>query len=232
MGKRRMMYIDDIPNTPVVWNTMFTGVYSVEHGVCGFATHDKPSVFIGKPRKPWVWDVLARRGYRVKVLNVPVDIPTVWRNASTFGMDWVDAWMPPRDKFAETVGRLHKVVKLNLVGGWDLFVVWYPVPDQAHHHFFPTIHDNASLEIATRWYNRAFCYALELIELAKPDHWLIVSDHGFTSDFEEIVIDGYKQHVHVRDGLAIARGRWVPERPVQVYRWILEHVTGERQNSV
>ena len=93
--RRRLMYIDDVPLTPVVLNTMFTGKNSSVHGVLGFRHVDKPGELIGRPKIPHIWSLALARGRQVKIINVPVTIPPVWINASSEPLDWVDCWLPP-----------------------------------------------------------------------------------------------------------------------------------------
>lgn len=218
--RRQMMFVDDVPNTPVVLNNMFTGKHSREHGVLGFGEAGPTAWYIGEYRGEYVWDKLEKWGLKVRVCNVMVKIPAVWVNANTFGMSKIDACLPPKERFEETVDRLHRVIKVN-ARDCDVFICWYPIPDQAHHHFFPTVGTPESLRLAFYWYDKAFRFARELIELARPEKWLVVSDHGFTSDFEHIVVQGKKQPVHIRDALAITNVDYCPSIPIEVYEWIL-----------
>jgi len=221
---RKMLYIDDNPVTPTILNNFFTGKYSREHGVKGFRTMDKPWSLIGEYKGEYIWDLARRLGYTVKVLNVPVKVPVVNINVHLHGANWIDLWLPRKDHFREDVERLHNIAVYNASQDWDLFIVWYPIPDQAHHYFFPTLHDFNALKTAFYWYDLAFKYARHLIEIAKPKYWIILSDHGFTSDFEHIVIDKYKQPVHCRDGLAVSNSPFLPDSTIYVHYWILYHL--------
>jgi len=218
--RRTLMFIDDVPNTPCVLNTMFSGKYSIEHGVYGFRVVDgKPCTF-GVYTGKYIWDIAIEKGFNVKVMNVPVRIPPIYINVDLGELDWIDALFPPKEKFREVVEKYHRLVIENIRGEWDLFIVWYPIPDQAHHHFFPTIHNEIKFREFTYWYNKAFQFAKELIDIAKPKYFLIVSDHGFASDFEKIEIDGYPVQVHLRDALAISNRQFLPRKPIEVYYWI------------
>jgi len=219
-----MLYIDDIPITPTILHNFFTGKYSNEHGVFGFKTLDKPCSILGDYKGKYVWDIAIEHGFKVKILNVPVKIPTVNINVDLYGMNWVDAWLPLKDNFESIVDRFHEIVIRNIVKEWDLFIVWYPIPDQAHHHFFQTLHNEECLRKAFYWYNKAFKFARELITLSKPKYWIVLSDHGFSSDFEEVIAHGVKQHVHVRDGLVVSNTRELPRKTIDVYRWIIDHL--------
>lgn len=216
MGYRRMLYIDDIPNTPVAWNTIFTGKYHNEHGVYGFS--DKG--YLGKPRLPYVWDVLEQKGYKVIVANMPVKLPAVWKNVEP-PMHWFDCLWPPKERLPETCEVLHQYFKSLACREWNLLVVWYPIPDQAHHHYFPTLETRDKLEKAFQWYDLSCRYAVDLIEASKPTAWIVLSDHGMTNTYEEIVVLGKKQGLHNRDGLVVASKRPLPEKTVEVYGWIL-----------
>lgn len=221
---RNMLYIDDIPITPTVLHNFFTGKYSSEHGVLGFKSLDKPCVILGEYKGKYVWDIAIEKRLKVRILNVPVKIPPININVYLGDMNWVDMWLPPRDNFETMVDRFHNLVIYNVSKEWDLFVVWYPIPDQAHHHFFPTVGDFNNLRKAFYWYDKAFRFARHVLEVAKPRYWLVVSDHGFSSDFEEFTFYGIKQHVHVRDGLVISNTKDLPRKPVDVFYWIRKYL--------
>lgn len=216
--KRGLMYIDEPPLTPCVVNSMFTGLRTQEHGVIGFSRAGRESIFIGEFKGKYLWDEAAEKGLKVKVLNVPCKIPTVNINVDLYNMDWIDCFAPPKDNFEALIERYHSIVRRNLMAECDLFIVWYPIPDQAHHHFFAIINNYEKLHEAFKWYNRAFGYAKDLIELSRPESFMILSDHGFMSDFEEYIAAGKKQHIHIRDGLAVTNIDEIPRAPRDVYR--------------
>ncbi|RLF08404.1 MAG: hypothetical protein DRJ60_00295 [Thermoprotei archaeon] len=218
--KRTFLYVDEPPLTPCVLNSMFTGLRTNEHGVKGFSPRGLKNPFIGMFKGKYIWDLCTAVGLKVRVFNVPVRIPPIYLNVDLKGHDWVDYWLPPKERFEVTVKMMHEVVKENIKNPYDLFIVWYPIPDQAHHHFFATIHSHEALHEALKWYNTAFKYARELIELSRPDAFLIVSDHGFMCDFESYYADGIRQHIHVRDALAVTNVDDVPKTVRDVFHWV------------
>lgn len=221
---RRLMYVDDIPITPTVLCNMFTGRSSKEHGVYGFKHLRKGGEILGKCRCKFVWTLAKMRGKLVRVLNVPVEIPPVNLNVDISGTDWLDNWLPPKDRFLEAVRRYHAMVLRNVKQPFDLFITWYPIPDQAHHHFFQTISNEEQFKRFTYWYDLAFRFAWELINASRAEKWLVVSDHGLISDFETYEIEGFRQHVHIRDALAVTNSPPAPEHPREVYNWIIRNL--------
>jgi len=217
---RKLLYIDEPPLTPCVLNSFFTGLKTEEHGVLGFAPYDKPGAFCGEYKGKYIWDEAIERGLKVKVLNVPCRASTVNIGVDLEGSHWLDLFMPPRDAFKQTVEKLHSIALKAAKDAWDLFVVWYPIPDQAHHNFFPVILSLEKLREAFKWYDMAFGYAKHLIEAAKPQAWLVLSDHGFASDFEKYYACGREQHIHVRDALVVSNVAELPSSPREVYYWI------------
>ncbi|RLG72672.1 MAG: hypothetical protein DRO23_10075, partial [Thermoprotei archaeon] len=151
-------------------------------------------------------------------------IPPLYINCKLLFLKWVDAWLIPKRRFLETISKYHREVLRAVKKPYDLFVTWYAIPDQACHHFFQTLHSWEAFKTACFWYDLAFKYARELVEASKPKYFLLVSDHSFPSDFEKYHIQGTVQHVHLRDATAVTNGKWVPEKPTQVYKWVLEHV--------
>jgi len=221
---RNMLYIDEPPLTPCVLNTFFTGKPTREHGVLGFKELKKPMSFCGIYKGKYIWDIARESGLKVKVLNIPVRIPPVYLNVDTKDLHWIDMWLPPKDKFLWHVERFHLVAMENVKAEWDFFLVWYPVPDQAHHHFFQAITDELALKTACWWYDLCFLYARQLIEASKPHTWIILSDHGFMNDYEEYSACGVRQHIHQRDALVVTNTGDLPRSPREVFIWIRGHL--------
>ena len=195
-ARRRMMYVDVLPETPSVMGAFFTLRKFVEGGTI-----------------EWVWEI--RRDKRIKAINIPVRVPPVYYGV-TRPRDWVDYFTPPREIFLDKLMEYHSFVKRQ--GHGDALLVWYPVPDQAHHHFFPTINNMDSLSTALYWYGLACRLAVELIEYFKPRRWLIVGDHGFTSDVQEAPV---KARFHIRESTAITNYGEPPMKASEVVYWII-----------
>ena len=130
--------------------------------------------------------------------------------------EWVDYIVLPREAFMETLNKYHSYVKEHLATA-DVGFVWYMVPDQAHHYFFPTIHDENLLKLAIKWYDIASALALDLVETFKPKKWAILSDHGFTSDIPDKNLGGI---YHIRDAMIITNTGSTPLRVSEVIYWL------------
>jgi len=195
-AKKRMMYIDVLPETPSVLGAFFSLRKFVEGG----------SV-------EWVWQLY--RDMNIKAINIPARVPPIYYNVER-PRNWVDYFTPMPTEFLQKLMEYHGFVKKN--GNGDALFVWYPVPDQPHHLFFPTIHDQDSLRRAIYWYNLACKLALELIDYFKPKRWLVVGDHGFTSDTDEVPI---KARFHIRESTAITNYGEPPMKASEVVYWII-----------
>lgn len=194
-AKRRMMYVDVLPETPFVIGAFFSLRKFIEGGTI-----------------EWVWEL--RRDLDIKVINVPARVPPVYVNVPR-PSNWVDYFTPPKEYFEEKLIEYHHFVKRH--GKGDALFVWYPIPDQAHHHFFPTIPDLTALRTAIYWYNLACKIALDLLEYFRPERWLIIGDHGFTSDVEEAPVKGL---YHIRETTAITNYGEPPRKVTDVPYWI------------
>jgi len=202
--RRGMMYIDVDPITPEVLHAMFCrGLF-----------------FQGRVRK-YIWQHVTANW---KVINLPIELPTIY-----FGVprpaDWVNFFTPKKEAFRQVVEKYHKFVLNN--GNADVLIVWYPIPDQAHHHFFPAITSHELLEEAVKWYNISARMALELIERFKPQRFLIVGDHSFVSDIESIKILGMVEAYHHREALALTNFGNPPRRPAEVYEWLRRAISSQ-----
>jgi len=196
-AKRCMMYVDVIPETPTVMATFF----QLRKFVPGTIT-------------TWVWDLVT--GRRVKAINIPACMPPIYHGVPR-PANWVDFFSPPKERFREVLMKYHSYVKAN--GDADILFVWYPVPDQPHHHFFSTIPSIDALRTAIEWYDLACKLALDLIETFKPRRWLVVSDHGFTSDVRDTPIPAL---YHIRDATAITNFDEPPRGASEVVYWVVK----------
>ena len=162
----------------------------------------------------WIWELV--QGKKVVVINIPAEIPPIY-----YGLprpkNWLNYFVFPRELFRESVLVYHEFVKKNLRA--DIGFVWYMIPDQAHHYFFATIPDIETLKKAIEWYDFACKLALDLIETFKPRCWVILSDHGFTSDVRDTI---FNLKYHIRDGVAITNCGEPPKRASDVVYWLAE----------
>jgi len=115
--KRDMCYINTIAYTPHALKAAFTF-----------------SFFKKTPQGPvvtnYVWDCV---NVQVKVINLPIDLPPLYRGVQT-PKEWLDYFTPKKEEFEYWVKKYHNFVLKH--GNAENLIVWYPVPDQAHHHFF------------------------------------------------------------------------------------------------
>jgi len=200
-AKRTLMFIDTFPETPVVATQFF-----------------QLRKFYRASIMNWVWEYF---DLRVAAVNIPVKIPALWVGVKK-PVNWIDYFPLPKERFYEKLMELHNYVKT--LKGFDVLIVWYPVPDEAHHYFFPTMHDSNSLGKAIKWYGISAKLALDLIDHHKPKKWVILSDHGFSSDRNDMDIRG---RVHLRDGLAITNCGKPPTRSSKVVFWLYKVLSSE-----
>lgn len=201
--KRSMLYIDVLPETPYVANTFFRLDIYVNAGRNAILPH-------------YIWEYF--RDLRIQAFNIPVSIPTCYFNVSR-PRKWIDYFVLPKERFDETINEFHEYVKNNINS--RVTFVWYMIPDQAHHYFFPTIHDYDSLKKAIKYYDMACRLALDLIQTFKPSCWIILSDHGFTSDVRDTVIESL---YHIRDGIAITNCGEPPRKASEVIYWLYKNI--------
>ena len=191
----RMLYVDVYPETPQV----LTNFFQIRKYVPGKTTQ-------------WIWELFEKLD--VKVINIPVQVPPIYYNVER-PRNWVDYYTPPRERFKETVDDYHRFILDH--GGAEVLITWYPVPDQAHHHFFATAHDPPSLNIMLDYYDLAAKYALELIEHYKPKKYIILSDHGLSSDVQDKSIPGL---YHIRDATIATNVADPPDRASEIIYFI------------
>lgn len=197
--KRNMLFIDVLPETPHVATTFFQVRRFYESKVI-----------------KWIWELI--QGKRVVAVNIPTEIPPIYYNIQR-PKEWLNYMFYPKAFFREAVFNFHDFVKRNLKA--DIGFVWYMIPDQAHHHFFPVINDLVKLKEAIQWYDLACRLALDLIETLKPKKWLVLSDHGFASGVQDTPL---KALYHNRDGVVITNCGEPPKRASDVVYWLAEKI--------
>jgi len=196
-----MMYIDVDPITPEVLSAMFTRKLFYEGKVVQY-----------------VWEHV---NCYAKAINIPITLPTIYYNVPR-PRKWVTYFTPTKEEFLQIVNEYHNFVLEH--GDAELLIVWYPIPDQAHHHFFSAITTKEAFDEAVKWYDLAAKFALDLINEFKPKRFLVVGDHGFVSDLEFGDVRGKKENYHHRESLALTNFAPPPQRPSQVYCWIRKAV--------
>ena len=208
--RRRMLLVTQPPNTFTVLNTFFTGAPLEGHGVCGHA-----DALAGKrSRLPYLWERLPSsvRG-SVLVHGVLVTVPPAYSPSSLMPAAWRDYAFLPRDGFGVVLASYLARAKTLLRRRWRLAIVWVPIPDQAHHHFFPAVTDQRLLNTMIQWYARALDAARELAEAAEAEELLIVSDHGLSSIVEDAPCGPH----HHRDAATAGTIRSLPKSDLEVY---------------
>ncbi len=195
--RRGMMYVDVDPITPEVLSAFFS----------------RKLFYRGRIAK-YIWEHV---NLPIKVINLPVELPTIYVNVPR-PPNWVDFFTPKKEQFESTLMQYHRFV-LRYGNGFAL-IVWYPVPDQAHHHFFPAIGDHEAFMKAIRWYDKSAKLALDLIERFRPQRFLVLGDHSFMSDLEEAEVKGEKESYHHREAMVLTNFGEPPTRPHLVYNWL------------
>lgn len=194
-----MLFIDVLPETPSVATAFFQVKKYLKAGMEAITSK-------------WIWELIS--GKKAVAINIPAEVPPIY-----YGLprpkNWLNYFVYPKQLFRESVLVYHDFVKNNL--NVDVGFIWYMIPDQAHHYFFPTIHDIGALKKAIEWYDFACKLALDLIESFKPKCWIVLSDHGFTSDVRDTV---FNLRYHIRDGVAITNCGHLPRYASEVIYWI------------
>jgi len=201
---RGMCYVDVIPYTPHVLNSIFT--LSTLRKIEGKLTYTR-----------YVWEI---EGVNVRVINLPISIPPKYHNIS-LPIEWYNFYTPPKERFEHWVNIFHRYVLAN--GNYENLIVWYPIPDQAHHHFFPAIPDIETFNLMLDWYDKSCKIALDLLDKFKPRRWLIMGDHGLVSDIEEF--KGIP--IHHRETLAITNFDKPPKKISNTIFWIHKALTSK-----
>lgn len=176
VGKCRELVLKEKPNSPSVWCGMFCGKTPEEHGHESFVA-DGNIIRREDIKVDFIWDILYRKGERVKVLNVPFIVPPY-----SFGVDFkpVGFGLPTNEKeWQEELDRVTLRTKELLAEGPDLLISVYTFLDRFQHFHWG---EDCVLE----WYEKLDGRIRELLIDTgfleeKKNKLIVISDHGFCS---------------------------------------------------
>ncbi len=176
IGECRDLVLKEKPVSPSIWCGMFCGKKPEEHGHESFVVDDR-LVKREDIKVEFIWDILQRKGRKVKVLNVPFVVPPY-----SFGVDFkpVGFGLPTNEKeWREELEKLTEKTKELLAESPDLLISVYSLLDRIQHFHWG---EDCVLE----WYRKLDGKLGELLIdtgfLEKTSNKLIIiSDHGFCS---------------------------------------------------
>ncbi|MHC1635289.1 MAG: alkaline phosphatase family protein [Candidatus Methanospirareceae archaeon] len=170
MGESKEIILKETPISASIWCGMFCGKKVEEHGHRSYVVDGK-IVKREDIKVDFIWDILHRRGKRVKVINVPFVVPPY-----SFGVDFkpIGFGLPTNEReWWEELRRVTEKTKEALSKRPDLLISVYTLLDRVQHFHW------GEKEVV-EWYKRLDERIEELIGYLRGDDSLIViSDHGF-----------------------------------------------------
>lgn len=176
LGRCQELVLREPPVSPSVWCSMFSGKTPQEHGHHGYVVNGR-IVRREDIEVDFIWDILQRRGKRVRVLNVPFVVPPYSLNVD---FRPVGFGLPTNEKeWHEELERVTTRTKELLQERPDLLVSVYTLLDRIQHFHWGE-------ECVVDWYQKVDRRIGELVFdtsfLESRDNKLVVvSDHGFCS---------------------------------------------------
>jgi len=179
IGKCQEIVLEEKPISPSVWCGMFSGKTLEEHKHESFTVDDR-LIRREDIKVDFIWDILHRKGRKVKALNVPFVVPPY-----CFGVDFkpVGFGLPTNEKeWQDELDRVTQKTKELLAEGADLIISTYTLLDRIQHFHWGE-------DCVVEWYERLDTRMGELLfDTAfleqKQNKLIVVSDHGFC-DFNE-----------------------------------------------
>lgn len=176
VGKCQELVLREKPISPSVWCGMFCGKTPTEHRHERFVV-DGTIVRREDIKVEFIWDILHRKGKRVKVLNVPFVVPPY-----SYGVDFkpVGFGLPTNEKeWQEELDRVTFKTKEILAENLDLLISVYTFLDRVQHFHWG---EDCVLE----WYKKLDDRIGELLIdtgflKEKQNKLIVISDHGFCS---------------------------------------------------
>jgi predicted AlkP superfamily phosphohydrolase/phosphomutase len=159
-----------IPLSAVVWASIFTGKNPLEHGHTNFVIEgniqERSDIKVD-----FIWDILDKRGYDVRALNIPFIYPPYNYNCDfepdNFGLSL------QIEELEKDADRLLEKSEEILGENPDFFAVVFDQLDKIQHYHWG---ENIVLE----WYKKMDRFLLELV--TPEDEVIIISDHGFSHE--------------------------------------------------
>ena len=176
IGKCQELVLEEKPVSPSVWCGMFCGETSEGHRHESFIVDNK-LVKREDIKVEFIWDILHRKGRKVKVLNIPFVIPPY-----SFGVDFkpVGFGLPTDEsEWQEELECVTGKTQELLVGEPDLLISVYTLLDRVQHFHWGE-------KCVLDWYKKLDAKMGQLLFdtgfLGESQNKLIIiSDHGFCS---------------------------------------------------
>ncbi len=170
------IHLKEKPYSPPLWCGMFSGKTVEEHG-------HKEYVMEGKIRKredihvDFIWDILEKKGYKVKAVNVPFVVPPY-----NFGVDFepIGYGLPDNPKeWEEELERVTEKVVGLIKEKPDVIIAVFTSLDRIQHFHWgePLVAD---------WYEKMdrrlgeILFDTNFLE-NEDNRFILISDHGFCS---------------------------------------------------
>jgi predicted AlkP superfamily phosphohydrolase/phosphomutase len=219
IGKSRVITLMEKPISASIWCGMFSGKTLEEHGHENYVVNGE-IVKREDIKVEFIWDILHKKGKKVKALNVPFIVPPY-----SFNVDFkpVGFGLPTNEKeWEEELQRVAEKTKELLAEKPDLLIAVYTLLDRIQHFHWGE-------EYVVEWYERMDEKVGELIFdtgfLDGNNKLIVISDHGFCSfgdakvqTLPEYTKDGQLKGDHHEDAfLVTVNVDYDIERPQDVF---------------
>jgi len=175
IGKCKTLILQEKPVSPSIWCGMFSGKTSKEHGHETFAKNGR-LVKREDIKVDFIWDILDKKGFNVKVLNCPFVVPPY-----SFKVDFtpVGFGLPTNEKeWNEELEKITEKTKKLLLENPDLLITVYTLLDRVQHYHWGEEH-------VLYWYKKLDEKIGSLLFdtnfLNENNKLIVISDHGFCS---------------------------------------------------
>lgn len=176
IGKSKELVLTEKPISPSVWCSMFCGKMPQEHGHHAFVSEGN-LVKREDIAVEFIWDILQRKGKKVRVLNVPFIVPPYCFNAD---FKPVGFGFPTNEKeWQQELKKVTEHTKQFIAEKPDLLISAYTLLDRIQHFHWG---EDCVLE----WYQKLDARLGELLFDSgflegQRNQLIVISDHGFCS---------------------------------------------------
>ena len=176
IGKSKELVLTEKPVSPSVWCSMFCGKMPEEHGHHAFVSEGN-LVKREDIAVDFIWDILQRKGKKVRVLNVPFIVPPYCFNAD---FKPVGFGLPSNEKeWQQELDKVTTMTKQFIAEKPDLLISVYTLLDRVQHFHWG---EDCVLE----WYQKLDIRLGELLLDSgflkdQRNQLIVISDHGFCS---------------------------------------------------
>ena len=176
IGKSKTIVLKEKPISASIWCGMFCGKTPEEHEHEAYVINGN-IVKREDIKVDFIWDILHKKGKKVKALNVPFIVPSYSFNVN---FKPVGFGLPTNEKeWQEELDRVTEKTKELLAETPDLLISVYSLLDRIQHFHWG---EDCVLE----WYKKVDARIGELIfdtgfVASKDNKLIVISDHGFCS---------------------------------------------------